>query len=479
MKSRKNQITYIVAIVLFLLIRFCVPLEYGLTEIGRNVLAIIVATIVLWVNVDIGWPSFLAFALFIMAGIPASELVAASWGSSMIPIGVYCITLAIALSETGVTNAIANWFISRKICKGRPYVFITMFLLAAFVLCMVLDPFPILILFCSMATTICETIGYKKTDKFFIALVIGLLWLTSYCLACSPIAHTIPLMMISTIESMFGVSISFGDWLKVGLPCSFIMFAITILLIRFVLRPDVSKYMDVDMEKIVGEKVSLDKRGKISTFVFVLVVVAWLLGTSENLVPVISPALKTWGNLVPPVLGVVALAAIKVDGKALLNVDEMLSRVPWKLQMFFVTVNAIGGYIGSELTGIRSFLAGVLEPITKSMSPVVFIAFIFIGCCVMTNFVSNAVAMLVFFYIAASGAVALGANPVAIGFMLAVICNLSVMIAPSCMYSAYIFGNDYLTVKDSYKVNLTYLVVALVVLSVVIYPLANAVLPGI
>lgn len=218
MEKMKPYWKYLVAILLGLAVRIFVPVDFGLTEVGRNMLAVLVGTIVVWVTDDIGWPSILAFSLYIVGGLPAGEMIAASWGSTMILMCIFCIMLTLTMSTTGVTPAIANWFITRKICQGRPYVFIAMFFTAFYVCCMIMDPTPVIMIFCSMADTICTEMGYKKKDKFYIALMVGILWISSFCQAATPISHTTPLLIMSTIEAAFGVSVTFGDWVKIGIP---------------------------------------------------------------------------------------------------------------------------------------------------------------------------------------------------------------------------------------------------------------------
>ena len=83
--KNKNLIYYALAAIVYVAVLLLVEPSNGLTVVGRNMLAAVCGTIVLWVTVDIGWPSFLAFCLFVIGGIPLADIVAISWGGTLIP----------------------------------------------------------------------------------------------------------------------------------------------------------------------------------------------------------------------------------------------------------------------------------------------------------------------------------------------------------------------------------------------------------
>ena len=160
-------------VILFFVLR---PQEGQLTEAGVRVLSVTVPTIYLWITLNTHWTCLLFPLLIIVSGVMAPIPV---WQASMghfTVINVFAfIILCTLLAERGVMDKAAVWFMTRKICRGRPYVFLGMFYLSQMIIGLFMSNTPISILYVNLTLKISEQIGVGKSHSLNRILHIGTL----------------------------------------------------------------------------------------------------------------------------------------------------------------------------------------------------------------------------------------------------------------------------------------------------------------
>lgn len=469
---------HIVALIVLLLIKFCVPATNGLTEQGVNVLALMAPILYLWLTVGTDWVSLLALAGVVMTGaLSPAQTFAGSLGNSTIMIILSCVVLNSVLAETGVVKWIATWFMTRNLVKGRPYMFIAIYLLGVTIIGTFMNVTTLCVTFISLTVGICEEIGYKKGTPFYTAMVLGLFWLSNVTNGASPISHSLPLLMIGTADKA-GISISYAQYLTIGLPFIAIMYLLTVFVICVIWKPDASLFVKYDVEAAKARREPLSKAGIIAAVVFIVVVLSWLIpDIFPNLLPSAAQStLKRWGVTVPTIIGSALLCMIHVDGKPVGNFKSMLRSVPLSLLIFCGAVVVFGSIFSSPDSGISIALNNVLNPVISQMSPFVLCAISYLLCLILTNFVSNTVAMVLFFGICIPAISGTGASPVAVTVTIAIVANFASLVPSAAVTAPLFFGEEHITVKDTMKWNLVMIGVCFLVSALIIYPLGNALL---
>ena len=110
-----------------LLLMFCarfLPAPGGLSPDAMEVLGIFLGTVVMWLFVDISWPSVLALlALSRLPGVGTAGVIAASFGNTTIWFLVFSFLITFTLSETGFLRRAALLFLMRRCCSTgtRPW----------------------------------------------------------------------------------------------------------------------------------------------------------------------------------------------------------------------------------------------------------------------------------------------------------------------------------------------------------------------
>ena len=478
MKFLKNYKHYLIALILLLLIKCCVPTAYGLTDLGVNILALMVPILYLWLTVGTDWVSLLALAGVVIAGaMSPSATYAGSMGNSTIMIVISCMVLNAVLAETGVIKHLASWFLTRNIVKGRPYVFIAMFLLGVTLIGLVMNVTTMCITFIAFVVGICDEIGCKKGTPFYTALILGLFWMSNVTNGASPISHSLPLLMIGTAEGA-GISITYSQYLTLGLPFTAIMYVLTVVVICLIWKPNADSFKNYDVEAAKARREPLSKAGIIASVVFIIVVLTWIIpDLFPNLLPAaVQSTLKTWGPTILTIIGASFLCIVKVDNKPVGRFPTMIKAVPLSLLIFCGAVVIFGSIFNSADAGISVALNNVLAPITGNLSPFILCAIAYFLCLVLTNFVSNTVAMILFFSICIPALAGTTVSNVAVTITLCIIANFASLVPSAAVTAPLFFGDGHITVQNTLKWNIIMIILAFLVSILVIYPLGNLVL---
>jgi sodium-dependent dicarboxylate transporter 2/3/5 len=481
--SSKRFLHLLTALGILLVIKLFVPATNGLTTIGVSVLAIFAAVIYLWIFVAIDWPSFLVVVIFgsIAGGFGQGASYEKSFGTNMIPLNVAVMLMNDVMQKVGINKKLATWFITRNMVRNRPYVFITMFFLAGMVLHLFMEIIPPLIMMLAMAESICDDLGYQRGEKFRKVLAMGILWTGVVMFGSSPIAHATILIVIGVVENMTGVRIPYIKYMAVGIPFALLFLTGTMLTIKFIIRPDVSKFVNYDIDKRRTELQPLSTEAKVTLAIFLCVVVMWILPEFGAFIPFLKPLsdfLRTQGAAFPPVLGVGAMAIVSIKGKPLMNFLESIKNVSWGSVLFACTILLISSNMSMESAGISKMLNNVVGPIAASVPAALIVIVSLVLTALVTQFMSNvltAVLMINTFgtvLLAASGNVAL---VTVLGVLTAMVANTAFLTPSSSAAAPILFGSNNFTVIDGVKFGIVPVLYSIVVIIVLILPLARLV----
>ena len=87
----------------------------GISEYGMKILGITIALLWGWIVIDMVWPSLLAFVLFHLAGyLPIMDGLVAGFGNTTVLQNLILMAFAAAVTQIGVSDAVAGWIISKK-----------------------------------------------------------------------------------------------------------------------------------------------------------------------------------------------------------------------------------------------------------------------------------------------------------------------------------------------------------------------------
>lgn len=480
MKKNRTVLHLCIAAILFFLIKLLFPVVNGITPIGVSVIALFFSIVYLWTFEGVGWVSLLAIALFPCTGVMSySEIAANSFGSWVTVFTLASCILNHALSESGMTDRIVKWAITRPAVQHHPWRFLCALFLSVYLVCLILDCTPAALVFFPMTLAICEQIGCEKQEKLSKVIFAGVMLsiLLGYC--ATPISHSIPILFIGLINADFGIGMNFADWCKIGIPSSLVMFLLLLLFFRVVIRPDVRKLENFDAEAVLAAMPPMTRKQKIISATYGVVILLWLCPTIlQSIAPTAAAWITAAGYIFPVVAAIAFLLCVQDQGKPVLDFDAALHSVSWPLILLTAGIMLVNPCISSERSGIIPFLSSTLGPLFSSASSKwVLIALAAAWVMVQTNFMSCFVSGQLVYTVFTPLAIALpafGLNGPALGVMIAYACGVAFLSPPSSGPAAVFISTDYCTPGDALKYGTPLMIVYILLSVVVLYPLGAA-----
>lgn len=365
----KRYIGFFLAIVVFLLIKFVLPLDsFGsvtLSEGGKNCLALSLGAVVMWACgvAQPGYTGILYCALLVLMqvvpdadGVPSMAATVAvafgAWtkGTMWIVVGAYLI--AGAVKDSGLGQRIAYAFML-KFVKSAKSLILSIFALTFVLALLIPHPFPRAFLILAVVSVIAESAGYGEDDRGKLGFLIF-----AAAVPCSMFFMTGDSTLnplVASYGANGGAAIGFVDWFIYMSVPMVVATLCTIVLALALFKP--SKELVYDREDVLAKQAALGKLSEkeIRTIVWLVIAIAlWLTVSGDYL---------AWVTLV---IGV--LMAMPVIGEVL--TPASWSSVDIKTLMFLTAAMAIGSVGGA--TGMNAWIADVVLPSTVPANPYLF-----------------------------------------------------------------------------------------------------------
>ena len=365
----KRYIGFFLAIVVFLLIKFVLPLDslgsVALSEGGKNCLALSLGAVVMWACgvAQPGYTGILYCALLVLMqvvpdadGVPSMAATVAvafgAWtkGTMWIVVGAYLI--AGAVKDSGLGQRIAYAFML-KFVKSAKSLILSIFALTFVLALLIPHPFPRAFLILAVVSVIAESAGYGEDDRGKLGFLIF-----AAAVPCSMFFMTGDSTLnplVASYGANGGAAIGFVDWFIYMSVPMVVATLCTIVLALALFKP--SKELVYDREDVLAKQAALGKLSEkeIRTIVWLVIAIAlWLTVSGDYL---------AWVTLV-----IVVLMAMPVIGEVL--TPASWSSVDIKTLMFLTAAMAIGSVGGA--TGMNAWIADVVLPSTVPANPYLF-----------------------------------------------------------------------------------------------------------
>ena len=454
-----------------------------ITAIGMRCIGAFLAMVYLWSTCDTLWPSLMG--LFFLAISGYDELGFNNvW---MNAVGVYTVLLTLlamilfgAMDEVGDTKYIAKWFLTRKIFKGRPLVFIAIFYACCFVLGAICSPVTSLIILWPISLTLMESVGISKNDRFWKYFFVGMFAVSTLAQPLFPFmgAQLIPVAAFQSMTKAMGnaMTIPMAQYMAVNIIMTTLIMAVFLLVVRFVLRVDMSKLKAVDPET-VEESMPLPPMNfqqkcylvMIPCYILMILVPSFVKGNP------ISDFLNFIGPMGTTLIWVIAFLIIRVGGQPLLNFKEVAYR-QFNWGIFFMIAAAVYGAntLSAESTGIPKFLIQALTPLLGGRSEMVFVAIMFTFALILTNFANNAAMAVVLMPVVLNFSNQIGINPIPVATGVVLMVFVAMLTPAASPHAGLMHGMKKIyTTREILMVGFPICVLALVAYIFIGYPLAK------
>ena len=420
------------------------PVE-PLTPLGMNLIGIFLGVLYGWVCIEIVWPSLAGLlALMLIGGMTPVKLLNNSFGHPIVQMMFFIFVFCATINYYGLSKFISLWFITRKCVCGKPWLFTFTFLASMFILGALTSASPAALIGWSILYGVCEVCGYKRGDGYPTMMVFGIVFAAQVGMSLIPFKQA-ALTVFSAYETMSGVGIDYAKYMLIALLICAVCSLLFIVMGKYIFRPDMSKLVHLDVSKLDkdGSLVLSRVQKVILAFLFLLVI----LLLAPNFMPkdfFLTRFLKGIGNTGIVILLVTVMAAIKEEGKALLNFKVMVdSGVTWGIVLLLAFVQPLTIGMASPNSGITDFLMGLIMPLFGESSPMTFALIIGFGAMLLTQVMNNGAVGVVLMPVIYSFSQATGMAP-EIPLIMVVMCVHFAFLTPAASASAALLhGNEW------------------------------------
>ena len=191
------------------------------TEFGVKVLGIFLGMMWGWIFVDLIWPSLLGLIMLSMCGLgTATQVFSSGFGSEIVLLVIFFSVFTAWLEDIGLTNTMTQWMLTRKVLKGKPWLFIFMIFLVTFICGAFVGIYATIFLMWGIAQKLLVKLGYEKQSKMSAFLLIGIAYVSIMGMCVKPWTPW-SMMGIKGLSAATGLGVDF-------LPYSGFMIAVSL-----------------------------------------------------------------------------------------------------------------------------------------------------------------------------------------------------------------------------------------------------------
>lgn len=462
---------------------FMPPIE-PITSLGMRCVGAFLGMVYLWSAVDTLWPSMVGLFLLAISGYGGEGGFNGVW---MQAVGVYTVLLTLfamvlfgAMDEVGDTKYIAKWFLTRKLFKGRPVVFIAVFYACCFVLAAICSPITSLIILWPISMSLMKSLNITRDEPFWKYFFVGMFAVSTLAQPLFPFmgAQLIPYAAFQSMTAAMGnpMTIPMAQYMLVDVVMTTLVAALYIIVLKFVLRIDMSKLKAVD-PAMIEEQMPLppmNLQQKAYLFMIPLYLLMILLPSFFPGNP-ISNALNFIGPMGVTLLWVMLFLIVRIEGKPFLDFKEVAYK-QFNWGIFFMIAAAVYGAntLSNEATGVPDFLIQALQPILGGRSEMVFVAIMFTTALIITNFANNAAMAVILMPVVLNFSNQIGINPMPVATGVILMVFVAMLTPAASPHAGLMHGmKNIYTTKDIMTVGFPICIATLILYIFIGYPLAK------
>jgi len=454
-----------------------IPAPEPMTPLGMAVLGIFIGCIYGWCTTNLIWPSLVGLVLFGFTGFTTPT---AAWGTLMsngtVALALWLMIAVGLLNNTGLTQYLATWSISRQFTKGKPWLFVSVVYIAAIVCASIINGIGTILIFWPLLWAICEEVGWKKGEKTPAWMTFSIVLLTTTASFIMPFQIAVVSnfgFLAAGSGGAYDGSFNYTAYLIFTIILQIVIFVVYMLLSKMLFRIDLTKLENYvpDATKVT----KLDKKQKIGLGLFI---VLFLLLMAPSFLPAGS-SLQIMANTLNSVgacLLVVAIACcIRYEGEAFVEFSDLFSKnVNWGVILLFGTALTLATCINNDASGVILFVKELLQPILGGLSPYMFVVVFMLIALIITNLINNVVVSAIMVPISWTFSTALGLNPIAIVACFILFVDFAIFLPSASPAGAMMHSNNGWIPKGTiYKYSAVVLVMLFLVSIIVGWPLAN------
>lgn len=472
--SVKQKIGLILGPSLFLILLLLDPFE-GLSGQGQAILASTLWIATWWVteSIPISATALLPVILFPLSGGLNIRLTTAAYGQSMIFLFIGGFIIAMAIEKWHLHKRIALNII--KIIGTNNSRIILGFMIATAFLSMwisntatTLMMMPIGVAIISQLAGFMKDKGkddFVKNSNLAKALMLAIAYSASIGGIATLIGTPTNVVFSAVVQHIYGIEISFAQWMIFGLPVSIILLAfcwIYLVRVAFKFKDQEIPWGEVEIKNQIAKLGPISLEEKRVLIVFIITAFSWTTrGFFLNeLIPGINDTIIAISGAL-----VLFLIPAKNPGTKLLDWESAV-KLPWGIILLF------GGGLSLAAGFTESGLAqwfGTQLTLLQGVALILILVFIVASVNFLTEITSNVATASMILPILAALALEIDVHPFGLMIGASVAASCAFMLPVATPPNAVVFGSGFLEMKDMVRAGIWMNLISIVVLTLFVY----------
>ena len=483
-RHRKMYVHSAIGIGIMVLFHLLPPIAQ-ITPVGMRCVGAFLGMIYLWSTVGTLWPSLLGLLVIGMSGYagegPAAfnDMVLHAFGNNTVILVLFTMVLFGSLDTVGCTDYIAQWYLTRPMIKGRPYVFLFLYFMAAYALSALMTAVGALVMLWPIGQTMLSAASVKREDPIWPYFFVGMFFTASVGGAIFPFLGP-QLIVLSTYTNITQDVVGYLPYILLNIGLTMALTILYLFIVKYVVRPDVSKLSHID-PSLMREKLNLPPMNarQWAFLAMVPVYVAMLL--LPSFLPSSLPFMQGLLNLgtLGVTVGWIVVFSILWYGESPMLDFKLTAFKHFNWGVFFMIAAAVygAGTLSADKTHVSTFLVEVLQPILGGRNEFFFVAIMLFVGLALTNVMTNAASAVILLPVLLPFAQSSGASTPALVASLTLITQAAILTPAASPHAGLLWGRiDLHSPREITSIGLPMCIASFAFSLFMIYPLAKILL---
>jgi len=460
--GKRNYKTYIHAAIMLLIMigAHFVPSVEPITPMGMQIIGVFVGMIWGWIFCELLWPSLLGIVMlgFTEYAGTVEGAVGIVLSNSTVISMFFAVTFFAFISASGLLDIAMDKLLTCKFAVGKPWNFITFFLVASAILSLAFNVIVLMLLSFDFLGKLFQKLGYTKEDLLPNYMFLGIGIFAGYGMLLIPYMPTALITKGLITTCLGGVPLDLLQWVMVIDVPLFICWTVYILVGRFILRVDTTKLAEgsqIILEEMENrEKKPMTEEQKYALGALIIfVVLNAATGIFPKTLPVIAQ-LNRLGIVGITLISLVGLAVLQLkNGKPIANIAKAAKDgTNWPLLFLVGAIMTITKALTTQETGVAAAMVKWVVPMVSNVSIVMFVIIVTCAICLVSQVSMNMVLTMTFAPILTPIVAQMGYNPLIAVMAVLLGAKLAYLSPSGCQQAAVVYGQkDWTVAKNLQK----------------------------